>query len=391
MTPTKMPFFASKPGSEWGRLTWLRDRLARRIAGPAAPAPEAPPLACTIVKLDRIGDFVLATGAIRQLVEHFGESRCALVVSQEAAALAAREFPDVIRCPLPADAGLLFREIAPRRRGWQASLGALGCEHLVCLRHQRSFYRDLVLRAIPARRQWRLQDAPFSDRAILTLPPGTARYPTASEMPDRPREIAAHRRLLASVFGRDVAEREVRPELRPMPAEASDGTVVVAPLASNRLRNLREKIVWETLAGCAALADAAVTLIGSAAQSSQLEAFRESAPPAWRARCRIAAGEPLERWAGRIAGARLTIAADSGPAHVACALDRPLIATTGGGHHGLFTPWSRSSRQRWLEHAMPCYGCNWSCIHPEAYCLTHIDASAFIAAAHAVLEGDSPG
>lgn len=362
-------------------MTWLRDRLARRMAGPVAPSPTVPAFACTIVKLDRIGDFVLATGAIRKLVGHFGEARCALVISVEAEPFARREFPGVTCCALPVAAGRLFREIAPHRRAWQAALTGFSCEHLVCLRHQRSFYRDLVLRAIPARRRWWLEAAPFGDRALLELEAAAAAYPGPDEA-DAPRELAAHRLLLGAVLGRTLAPEEIAPVLRPTRPTPLTRTVVVAPLANEVIRDLPATSVWNALAGCDLPADATVILLGSAAQAARLEAFRSAAPPAWRERCRVVAGETTEGWIGIIAGASLVLAAESSSAHIACALDRPLVAVLGGGHPGLFAPWSHSARQRWLTHPLPCFGCDWQCVHPEPYCLTRIGPAELIAAVH---------
>ena len=365
-------------------MTWLRDRLARRMAGPVTPSPAVPAFACTIVKLDRIGDFVLSTGAIRKLVGHFGEARCALVVSVEAEPFARREFPGVACCALPVAAGRLFREIAPHCHAWQAALSGFGCEHLVCLRHQRSFYRDLVLRAIPARRRWWLEAAPFGDRALLELEAAAAAYPGPTEA-EAPLELAAHRRLVGAVLRRSLAPEELAPALRPARSVAQSRTVVLAPLANEAIRDLPATLAWSALAGCGRLADATVVVLGSAAQAARLETFRSSAPPAWRERCRVVAGETTEGWIGTIAGAALVLAAESSSAHIACALDRPLVAVLGGGHPGLFAPWSRSARQRWLTHPLPCYGCDWQCVHPEPYCLSLIGTADLISAVHDVL------
>ncbi|MBI4621983.1 MAG: hypothetical protein HY736_02040 [Verrucomicrobia bacterium] len=92
--------------SECTRLPgWLRRALARRLAGPTAPA-QAPRLrhAC-LYKLDRIGDFVLATGALRLLVGHFGAPNCRLIVSAQVTPFAATEFPSVDQWTAPAAAG----------------------------------------------------------------------------------------------------------------------------------------------------------------------------------------------------------------------------------------------------------------------------------------------
>ena len=55
-----------------------------------------------VVKLDRLGDAVLALGAIHTLIQEFGSQSCLLVVSPQAEVLMRREFPKVDLLVLPA-------------------------------------------------------------------------------------------------------------------------------------------------------------------------------------------------------------------------------------------------------------------------------------------------
>lgn len=369
--------------AKWGRLTWLRDGLARLVSGPVAPPPAAPAVACTIVKLDRIGDFVLSLGAIHQLVRHFGAGRRALVVPPEVAALASQEFPGVARHIMPAFTPGLFRGIAPRRREWRRGLSALACTHLVCLRHQRSLYRDFVLRAIPAGHCWWVEGSPFGDRPALALPPSTARYPEVSA-DGSARALAAHRQLVGKVIGRTLSPVGILPRLS-FPSPSTGDGIIVAPLAHDPIRDPPPGTVWAALERCTPLAGASVLLIGGAHQAKRLQKLRDSAPPAWRDRCGIAAGETTARWIELIAGARLVFAADSASAHLATALDRPLVVPLGGGHSGMFAPWHRSKRQVWLRHPLPCYGCDWRCPYPSPRCLADISPARFATAMLALL------
>lgn len=367
----------------WGALTPLRHLVARAIAGPRVHT-SAPAYACTILKLDHVGDFVLALGAIRQLVTAFGESRCALVVSSAAAAFAAREFPAVTRVTLPAAAERLFREIAPQAKTWRAAVAPLSCEHLVCLRHQRSLYRDLVLRAIPARRRWWLDQTPYGELPTLPLDAAAGTYPAASFIP---RELAAHRRLVSAVLQRELAGADLIPALSPRPTSSATNAVVIAPLAQQSIRDLPPALLATALAHAPLPAETRLTWLGSAAQRGPLEQFVAAMPSDIKARSHVVAGQPLDDWIDTLAAARLVLAADSATAHLATALDRPMIALLGGGHPGFFAPWQRSPRQRWLRHPLPCYGCDWQCRYPEPYCLTQIPAEEVAAAARAVLAG----
>lgn len=359
---------------EWGRMTWLRDAIARVLAGPIAAAPTSPAFACTIVKLDHLGDFVLALGAIRALVAHFGAERCALVISTEARALARREFPSVTQCVLPSSARGLFREIAPHRTAWGRELRRVAAQHVVCLRHPRSLYRDFVLRAIPAQRRWWLDAAPFGDRPILALPPAVARYPRdgATAL-----ELVAHEKVIQAVLGRP--PQPILPSLQANAAETAS-TVVVAPFAAQGIRDFPEALLWTAVAALRERGLRQFVFAGSDAQSARLTHLVRRMPAGPGVDVSVSAGESLERWLQRLAGAALVLAADSASAHLATALDRPMVAVLGGGHPGIFAPWTRSSRQRWVRHVIPCYGCDWQCPFPEPYCLTQIDAAALVRA-----------
>src|SRR6202453_3980503 len=97
-----------------------------------------------IFKPDGVGDFVLATGAIRLLLNHFGPDNCVLVICPMARALADMEFPQTPKVIVP-----LFRFSLRPRLFWAAIqprniLGTLRFDKLVCLRHQRSRFQNLL-------------------------------------------------------------------------------------------------------------------------------------------------------------------------------------------------------------------------------------------------------
>jgi ADP-heptose:LPS heptosyltransferase len=76
-----------------------------------------------------------------------------------------------------------------------------------------------------------------------------------------------------------------------------------------------------------------------------------------------------------VAAARGVISVDTATAHLATALDKPAAIILGGGQYGDFGPWRRSPRQVWFTHQVPCFGCLWSCIHPEPLCITQVPPS----------------
>ncbi len=89
---------------------------------------------------------------------------------------------------------------------------------------------------------------------------------------------------------------------------------------------------------------------------------------------------PLRNMAGKTSlsdlakilnNARLVVANDTGPAHIAAATGTPVVCILGGGHYGRFMPYQaevESSRRLPVAviHKMPCFGCQLNCIYKTA-------------------------
>ncbi|MCL5030012.1 MAG: glycosyltransferase [Bacteroidetes bacterium] len=69
---------------------------------------------------------------------------------------------------------------------------------------------------------------------------------------------------------------------------------------------------------------------------------------------------------------RLAVGAETGNAHIACAVGTPNVIVIGGGHLGRFMPYSNLTSL--VAYPMGCFGCNWKCKFPEYKCITHISA-----------------
>jgi predicted O-linked N-acetylglucosamine transferase (SPINDLY family)/ADP-heptose:LPS heptosyltransferase len=67
---------------------------------------------------------------------------------------------------------------------------------------------------------------------------------------------------------------------------------------------------------------------------------------------------------------RLAIGAETGLAHISCAVGTPNVILLGGGHFGRFMPYSPLTSI--VCHPMECYGCSWQCQHNSPYCIKSI-------------------
>lgn len=85
-----------------------------------------------------------------------------------------------------------------------------------------------------------------------------------------------------------------------------------------------------------------------------------------------AAGETTIRQAAAlIRRCSVGIGADTGTAHIACAVGTPHVVLLWGGHFGRFFPYSPLTSIVCLP--LECYGCNWKCSYSRPHCVKDID------------------
>ncbi len=78
---------------------------------------------------------------------------------------------------------------------------------------------------------------------------------------------------------------------------------------------------------------------------------------------------------GLIRHSRLYLGTDSGPMHLAAALDVPVVALFGGGTWPRFLPLAKRSFV--ATQQVPCSGCNWDCWLDEPICIRKVSVQKF--------------
>ncbi len=69
---------------------------------------------------------------------------------------------------------------------------------------------------------------------------------------------------------------------------------------------------------------------------------------------------------------RLCISMDSGPAHIAVAVNAPLVCIVGGGHYKRFFPYGEPELFRPATEELDCFYCNWVCKFDRPICVENI-------------------
>ena len=165
-------------------------------------------------------------------------------------------------------------------------------------------------------------------------------------------EIEAHRRLVARILDRPVGAREVLPVLRPT-IERNEDSWICAPVTN------RSKIypfaLWKDVF-CALKPESlpkSILLVGSEDQRQELDDLQTLLRGAGMARVQAHVPGDLVEFLNLIAAGQLILSVDTAAAHFATALDKPCVVLFSGLHWGMFGPWQRSGRQRWLLPEAP--------------------------------------
>ncbi|CAN2040111.1 hypothetical protein GMMP15_1550002 [Candidatus Magnetomoraceae bacterium gMMP-15] len=84
---------------------------------------------------------------------------------------------------------------------------------------------------------------------------------------------------------------------------------------------------------------------------------------------------------------RLAVGAETGLAHISCAVNTPNVILLGGGHFGRFMPYSNLTSIVCLP--LECYDCNWRCKYNIPYCIKDILPEVMTKAVSQTLEQGS--
>jgi len=113
-------------------------------------------------------------------------------------------------------------------------------------------------------------------------------------------------------------------------------------------------------------------LIGGAGENIP-QALQDVLPP--EATRNLVGKTTLDALADEIAEADAYLGVDTGPAHLALALEKPTVVALGGGDYGRFFPYGKA---RVVTQRMDCFQCHWECKYERALCLHDIPPTAVV-------------
>jgi lipopolysaccharide heptosyltransferase II len=341
-----------------------------------------------VVRLDNLGDVLMTTPAIQAIKHNSPAAKITLLGSRSGTAIA-RHVPaidEVISYDAPWIKGVVHGDLADRRL--LATLRRAQFDAAV-------IFSECTQSALPSALMCRLAGIPLRLAHSRENPHDllTDWVPDNDVCHDGMRhEVARQLDLVRSVGFHAVSDRmvfryaasDVLSMRRKFVAAGGDlmrPYIVVHPGASSasrrypaeRFGQAAEQICHDS--GCQAVFSG-----GHDEQALVARAHEQMHEPAFSLAGQLTLGE----LAALIAGAQVTLCNNSGPAHMAAALDTPVVvlyALT----HPQHTPWGAKARV--LNHDVPCRNCQDSvCTERHHDCLMKVDAATVARAAMSLIE-----
>ncbi len=317
-----------------------------------------------ILKPDGIGDFVLATGGIRLLAAEFGEANLLICVRSILVAFARSQFPQATIIELPTASerktvNLFARNFVYCLPLW-FKLRTMPVGGAVCFRSMRNYLETFLFYSARTKRFFACENILLRpekkvraavEKAVLRLfRPELIAYPEKSD--SIPWEVEAHRRLVASVLHRAVEPHEILPVLHPTGDNDEDYWICAPVTTASKVYPFP---LWREVF-CALKPESLakrILLVGSEDQRLRLNELEAVLREAGMAGAQSYVPADLVKFLNLVAGGELSITVDTAAAHFATALDKPCVILFSGLHQGMFGPWHRSAKQRWLVPEAP--------------------------------------
>lgn len=330
-----------------------------------------------LIKQDGLGDFVLASEAIRAILSANPSAKVALLTSPALGEIAALEFPTLALIDISDQAARSSRSATINAAANLRRLSHLRCRQLISLQFLTPPSIAASLAVIHAEQKLSMAveryDRPKSllFRLMGWQPCTVFSDPLKGIASEHSRILEMHARLLHFLSIEKTAA-ELRPRLLNLSAR-EDQTLIVSAMAGvgpESIRNLsldhvRGAVHWATQHGLA------VRFLGIPSQKSALITLAVECgvkdPEAV-----VLSSLSIREFLQTIANAGFVLSADTSTVHIAAALDKRLVVLFPGANFGWFGPWRHSFRQIWLSYDPGCFGCDRKCIHPEVYCITKI-------------------
>jgi ADP-heptose:LPS heptosyltransferase len=152
-----------------------------------------------------------------------------------------------------------------------------------------------------------------------------------------------------SAISRKVSDEEILPTLTAPREVSAKNYWLLGPFSSTTSKDYPAEAWTEALKLLDhERAEAPLHLAAGPSQSDRLQEFARSLQSIGITNIHLAPPIPLPDFLQSIAEARLVLTVDTAAAHMACALNTPAVIVSAGQHPGVYAPYSKTGRQKWL-------------------------------------------
>lgn len=329
-----------------------------------------------IFKPDRIGDFILASGAIHYIVQQFGEQNCVLVVSQVTQALAANEFPNVKLVTLEKVDGGIKKRALPMYFTARKSLQKLEFDNCLCLRHARDEADEIILSWINTRNLVIHRNE--ATKMSVDVNGGNSERIYGLD-------LLKHHHLLQRYYDTTLPINTVEPRLS-FKWRNTTNRLVVTAFGSREIRTYPANLLAQVLASISSKTRLEIVICGTYGQKEPIETLCGETVRLCGCGIECAYFDSLLEFFNFTCDSKAILTMETASAHFATAIDMPAVIIIGGGHYGIYGPWVKSAKQKWLTNPLECFGCNWKCKYEKAKCICDIPGERIVDTLLSILE-----
>ena len=318
------------------------------------------------VKLDGIGDFVLATTFLQLCRKKLPDADITLFCRKPVGNLARHQFPGWTVVDLPTRSGPL-KSIYAQGEARRSLKSQRLFDLLVDLRTFRDMADSAVSSWIPARTKIALENAYPESFSWVVLPAEERIFDRLLPLPARvepgsTQDIQNHRRLAEALFPSAPECRIALPQMTIGDADRAELSkflraqfsfdaerpfLLICPGTSSPMKEYPTKPLADALKQVVATHPMPIVIAGAPADARTTKPLAAELSGAANV-CDVSGALDLARHATLIAMARAVLSMDSCHAHIAGATGTPAVVVLGRGQFGIFGPWGESPTFRWL-------------------------------------------
>jgi ADP-heptose:LPS heptosyltransferase len=339
---------------------------------------------------DNIGDLILRQPLFAALTENRHELM--LVVRRSVAPIASAIAPGARTLHLDDDPySPLFNIDSPTLQGMIGSALEFSPDVVCVPAYQRTQFDEYLATSLPEARSVGFAGSFYRGLIDYGLDLKSAMsFDQAVAVSEDSSELAKNERLCSALLGRNVTLPP--PRIEPAPEQIGlattrlarfgmePGTFWLACVGDNEftaVKNWRHEQWAQFLSACAGRFGDRFVFVGTPDEKAATDDIFQMMGDAADSSVNLCgSGDNLDLLVGLVSLANGYVGRDTGPMHLASALDKPVISVFGGGHWPRFVPAARRGVV-WTVR-VPCSGCDWACHLSESYCVKRVPVEPFI-------------